>query len=48
VIDEEMTETPTPDVVAQVEDSVQVFGRDIFSNPNLSFSPSENIATPEN
>lgn len=48
VIDEEMTETPTPDVVAQVEDSVQVFGRNIFSNPNLSFSPSENIATPEN
>ena len=48
VIDEEMTETPTPDVVAQVEDSLQVFGRNIFSNPNLSFSPSENLATPEN
>lgn len=48
VIDEEMTETPTPDVVAQVEDSLQVFGRNIFSNRNLSFAPSENIATPEN
>ena len=48
VIDEEMRETPTPDVVAQVEDSLQVFGRNIFSNPNLSFSPSENLATPEN
>lgn len=48
VIDEEMTETPTPDIVAQVEDSLQVFGRNIFSNRNLSFAPSENIATPEN
>lgn len=48
VIDEEMTETPAPDVVAQVEDSLQVFGRNIFSNRNLSFAPSENIATPEN
>ena len=48
VIDEEMTESPTPDVVAQVEDSLQVFGRNIFSNRNLSFAPSENIATPEN
>ena len=29
-------------------DSVVVFGRNIFTNKNLTFAPNENIATPEN
>ena len=48
VIEEEM---PTDSVVTTtpaVPDSLQVFGRNIFSNRNLSFAPSENLATPEN
>lgn len=30
------------------EDEVKVFGRDIFRNKELTFAPSENIATPRN
>ena len=48
VIEEEM---PTDSVVTTtpaIPDSLQVFGRNIFNNRNLSFAPSENLATPEN
>lgn len=46
VIQEEMVDSVA--VATAVPDSLQVFGRNIFSNRNLSFAPSENIATPEN
>lgn len=32
----------------RLRDESQVFGRDIFNNPYLTFEPSMNIATPEN
>ena len=35
-------------IAKNVEASNQVFGRDIFTNKRLDFSPSENIATPRN
>lgn len=31
-----------------VADSLMVFGRNIFTNENLTFAPNENLATPEN
>lgn len=31
-----------------VEDEPQVYGRSLFTNPNLSFEPNANIATPSN
>ncbi len=31
-----------------LRDESQVFGRNIFNNPNLTFEPSQNIATPAN
>ena len=34
--------------VDEPEDSIKVFGRDIFRNANLTFEPSMNIATPVN
>lgn len=46
MIQEEMVDSVA--VATAVPDSLQVFGRNIFSNRNLSFAPSENIATPEN
>lgn len=30
------------------EEEVKIFGHDIFTNPELTFAPNENIATPEN
>lgn len=47
VIEEELVDS-TAVTIPTVPDSLQVFGRNIFSNRNLSFAPSENIATPEN
>lgn len=47
MIQEEMVDSVAT-TTAEVPDSLQVFGRNIFSNRNLSFAPSENIATPEN
>lgn len=47
VIEERMTETESF-YTESSSDLLSVFGRDIFSNRNLSFAPSENIATPEN
>lgn len=35
-------------VVDETPDSLKVYGRDIFRNRNLDFSPSENLATPRN
>lgn len=32
----------------ETPDSLKVYGRDIFRNRNLNFSPSENLATPRN
>ena len=34
--------------LAEPEDSIKVFGRDIFKNTSLTFEPSMNIATPVN
>ena len=47
MIQEEMVDSVAT-TTTEVPDSLQVFGRNIFSNRNLSFAPSENIATPEN
>lgn len=30
------------------EDTIKIFGRDIFSNRDLTFAPNQNIATPDN
>lgn len=48
VIEEEMPTASVVTTTPAVPDSLQVFGRNIFNNRNLSFAPSENIATPEN
>ena len=50
-INEGLYEAPEVDVVlAEVETPVgdQVFGRNIFTNRNLTFAPSENLPTPAN
>ena len=36
------------DYEGEEEDSVKVFGRDIFRNKDLNFAPSDNLATPRN
>ena len=48
VIEEEMPTASVVTTTPAVPDSLQVFGHNIFNNRNLSFAPSENIATPEN
>ena len=48
VIEEEMPTASVVTTTPAVPDSHQVFGRNIFNNRNLSFAPSENLATPEN
>ena len=48
VIEEEMPTASVVTTTPAVPDSLQVFGRNIFNNRNLSFAPSENLATPEN
>lgn len=35
-------------VLKEVKDTVFIFGHNIFTNPDLTFEPNENIATPEN
>lgn len=48
VIEEEMPTASVVTTTPAVPDSLQVFGRNIFNNRNLSFAPNENLATPEN
>lgn len=48
VIEEEMVADSVVTTTSALPDSLQVFGRNIFNNRNLSFAPSENLATPEN
>lgn len=48
VIEEEMPRDSVVTTTPAVPDSLQVFGRNIFNNRNLSFAPNENLATPEN
>jgi protein involved in polysaccharide export with SLBB domain len=39
-------EKETPEFPVIKEDKRKIFGRDLFTNPNLSFEPNSNIATP--
>jgi len=48
VIEDEMVADSVVTATSALPDSLQVFGRNIFNNRNLSFAPSENLATPEN
>ncbi len=40
--------TDSIDSVKDKEDKKQIFGRNIFNNKNLTFAPSQNLATPAN
>ncbi|MBQ7812013.1 MAG: SLBB domain-containing protein [Bacteroidales bacterium] len=48
IIVAEMGAGALADSTAVAVDSTLVFGRNIFSNRNLTFAPSDNLATPEN
>lgn len=41
------TATTETETAAQVQ-GIRVFGRDVFTNRNLTFAPNQNLATPEN
>lgn len=39
---------PVPETLQTVTTEIEIYGHNLFTNPNLTFEPNENLATPQN